>query len=102
MLTHGDLNTANIMVPDGHVSGIIDWEHAGYYPDWWEYVNADRYIEEPEWQYYVQREMVERLGFGKHQDAATLVEKFHDHYHGPPRGWKPHVQFEKFCDCKPY
>jgi aminoglycoside phosphotransferase (APT) family kinase protein len=45
-LTHGDLNLANILVlrsPDGSqisVSGIVDWEQAGWYPDYWEYCKA--------------------------------------------------------------
>lgn len=38
--THGDIRPANIMVEqrDGQwaVSGIIDWETAGIYPDYWE------------------------------------------------------------------
>lgn len=34
ILTHGDLNMGNIMVHDGKILVIIDWEHAGYYP-WW-------------------------------------------------------------------
>ena len=37
VFTHGDLNRHNIMVgPDGHVCGIIDWESAGWLPDYWE------------------------------------------------------------------
>ncbi|KAL4886822.1 kinase-like domain-containing protein [Aspergillus karnatakaensis] len=36
--THGDLTNVNIMVEDGSVTGIIDWETAGYLPVWWEYV----------------------------------------------------------------
>ncbi|KAJ4267578.1 hypothetical protein NW762_003687 [Fusarium torreyae] len=35
--THGDLTTVNIMVEDGNLTGIIDWEDSGYYPVWWEY-----------------------------------------------------------------
>jgi aminoglycoside phosphotransferase (APT) family kinase protein len=27
VLSHADLNTSNIMADNGHVSGIIDWEH---------------------------------------------------------------------------
>ncbi|KAF2649608.1 hypothetical protein K491DRAFT_708023 [Lophiostoma macrostomum CBS 122681] len=34
VLTHGDLNANNIMVHDGKIVAIIDWEHAGYCP-WW-------------------------------------------------------------------
>ncbi|KAK3941223.1 kinase-like domain-containing protein [Diplogelasinospora grovesii] len=45
-LTHGDLHLANILVlrsPDGSqisVSGMVDWEQAGWYPDYWEYCKA--------------------------------------------------------------
>ncbi|KAH7410475.1 kinase-like domain-containing protein [Phaeosphaeria sp. MPI-PUGE-AT-0046c] len=34
VLTHGDLNLTNIIVHDGKIVAIIDWEFAGYYP-WW-------------------------------------------------------------------
>ncbi|TEY64648.1 hypothetical protein BOTCAL_0145g00080 [Botryotinia calthae] len=37
VLSHGDIKSCNIMVKDGHVTGIIDWEHGGYRPDWWEW-----------------------------------------------------------------
>ncbi|CAD6439115.1 b2e84f87-c318-45be-b76d-08a5b75011a9-CDS [Sclerotinia trifoliorum] len=40
VLTHGDLNPSNIMVKDGHVSGLIDWERGGYLPEWWEAVTT--------------------------------------------------------------
>ena len=39
VLTHGDLNFSNIIVKDGKIEAIIDWEHAGYMP-WW----AERWI----------------------------------------------------------
>lgn len=35
--THGDLSTGNIMVKDGVLVGIIDWEASGYFPVWWEF-----------------------------------------------------------------
>lgn len=35
--THCDLATANIIVKDGNLAAIIDWEGAGYFPLWWEY-----------------------------------------------------------------
>jgi hypothetical protein len=34
VLTHGDLNSGNIIVNKGKIQAIIDWELAGYYP-WW-------------------------------------------------------------------
>ncbi|KAF7556368.1 hypothetical protein G7046_g6314 [Stylonectria norvegica] len=54
VMTHGDLHPRNIMVSWGDVqesgesvtnraltiTSIIDWELAGWYPDYWEYVKA--------------------------------------------------------------
>lgn len=28
----------NILVEGGRITGIIDWEYAGWYPEYWEYV----------------------------------------------------------------
>ncbi|WPB04332.1 uncharacterized protein RHO25_008978 [Cercospora beticola] len=44
VFTHGDLNPANILVHQGRISGIIDWEFAGWYPHYWEYTSA-RYLD---------------------------------------------------------
>lgn len=40
--THNDLKPSNIVIRDGHISGIIDWGLAGWYPDYWEYNSATR------------------------------------------------------------
>ncbi|KAK0112734.1 hypothetical protein ONS95_015074 [Cadophora gregata] len=32
VLTHTDLSPANVMIKDGEIEAIIDWEWAGYYP----------------------------------------------------------------------
>ncbi|KAK4034894.1 kinase-like domain-containing protein [Parachaetomium inaequale] len=40
VMTHGDLVPRNILVKDGHVVGIVDWEMAGFYPPYWEYVKG--------------------------------------------------------------
>jgi hypothetical protein len=43
VLTHGDLRPANIIVTaasPARVVAIIDWEQAGWYPDYWEYCKA--------------------------------------------------------------
>ena len=38
--THSGLASVNIMVENGNLTGIIDWEASGYYPVWWEYTCA--------------------------------------------------------------
>ncbi|KAI0843961.1 kinase-like domain-containing protein [Daldinia vernicosa] len=49
VFTHADLNPRNILVDqtvqsDGsigwNVTGIVDWETAGYYPEYWDYTKA--------------------------------------------------------------
>jgi hypothetical protein len=49
VFTHADLNPRNILISrivqaDGshgwRVTGIVDWETAGYYPEYWEYTKA--------------------------------------------------------------
>ncbi|KAI2631835.1 kinase-like protein [Hypoxylon sp. NC1633] len=38
--SHSDVHEGNIIVKQGMFVGLIDWELAGYYPRWWEYVNS--------------------------------------------------------------
>ena len=40
VFTHADLAPYNIMVDEGHVVGIVDWQDAGWYPEYWEYVTT--------------------------------------------------------------
>ncbi|GLB42219.1 putative phosphotransferase enzyme family protein [Lyophyllum shimeji] len=45
VLSHGDLNPKNIILLDGKdesisVSGIIDWEMGGWYPEYWDALKA--------------------------------------------------------------
>ncbi|KAF2257649.1 hypothetical protein CC78DRAFT_588218 [Lojkania enalia] len=45
VVTHGDLCPPNILVESEDVltiTGIIDWENGGAYPEYWEYINAFR------------------------------------------------------------
>jgi hypothetical protein len=53
-LTHGDLCFRNIMVHEDKISGIFDWELAGWYPDYWEYTNAwYSFWDRPHWRPYI-------------------------------------------------
>ncbi|CAG9946373.1 unnamed protein product [Clonostachys rosea f. rosea IK726] len=38
--THGDLNMRNILVSNGRLSGIVDWENSGWFPEYWDYTKA--------------------------------------------------------------
>jgi len=40
VFTHGDLCPDNILIRDGQVVGIVGWEAAGWYPEYWEYTTA--------------------------------------------------------------
>jgi len=57
LLTHGDLHPRNIMVQGTSVTGIIDWEHGGWYPEYWEYLKGlnsfDPSEECPDWWEYL-------------------------------------------------
>lgn len=39
VLTHLDLHPGNIIVGDDGRVWLIDWEHAGFYPQWFEYAS---------------------------------------------------------------
>lgn len=48
--THADLCLRNIVVNDGKVAAIIDWEFGGWYPEYWEYTKAHfGRIDMPDW-----------------------------------------------------
>lgn len=47
VLTHSDLSPRNIIVKEDKIAGIIDWEMAGFYPEYWEYIKA---MYHPDWE----------------------------------------------------
>ena len=50
VFTHGDLQTHNLLVHQGRLSGFLDWESAGWYPDYWDFATAmKRSSREPWW-----------------------------------------------------
>ncbi|KAK3290932.1 kinase-like domain-containing protein [Chaetomium fimeti] len=41
VFTHGDVNMRNVLVDDdGKLSGVVDWENAGWFPEYWDYTKA--------------------------------------------------------------
>jgi len=50
VFTHGDLNMRNVIVHDGRLSGIVDWENSGWYPEYWDYTKA-YYVTKLKWRW---------------------------------------------------
>ncbi|KAJ4316476.1 hypothetical protein N0V84_007832 [Fusarium piperis] len=50
VFTHGDIAARNILVRDGHIVALLDWEFAGWYPEYWEYVFAIRGMDKLDWE----------------------------------------------------
>ena len=46
VFTHADLADRNILVQDGRIIGILDWEWAGFYPEHWEFVT---FVKNSDW-----------------------------------------------------
>lgn len=65
VLTHCDINLGNVMVRDGQVVGILDWEYAAYLPVWYEYIGASWAFTEMDREWKIP--LRERLGV--HDDA---------------------------------
>ncbi|KAK8086058.1 hypothetical protein PG994_001032 [Apiospora phragmitis] len=42
VFSHADLSVENILVDavSGSITGIVDWEMVGFWPEWWEYRKA--------------------------------------------------------------
>ena len=56
VFTHGDVAPRNIMVDsDFQITAILDWELAGWYPDYWEYANIMKPSMDDDWQQWMDR-----------------------------------------------
>lgn len=61
VFTHCDMAPQNVMVDgNGQITGIIDWERAGWYPDYWEYANIMKPRREEDWQQWMDRTAPQR------------------------------------------
>lgn len=64
VLTHSDLSPRNILIQRNQIVAIVDWEMAGFYPAYWEYVKA---LYHPDWQ-------SERIADGA---VEEILESYH-------------------------
>ncbi|OAX85220.1 hypothetical protein ACJ72_00413 [Emergomyces africanus] len=51
VFTHGDLKHHNILVQNGQITGFLDWESAGWCPEYWDFTTALRFIPKDYWWY---------------------------------------------------
>ncbi|KAH8675139.1 kinase-like domain-containing protein [Ilyonectria robusta] len=54
VLSHCDLTPRNILVEDGKIKGLVDWEDSGWYPEYWEYVKFFQRPADKEWKEYAE------------------------------------------------
>lgn len=78
VMTHGDLCPLNLLVHSEdtlHISGIVDWETGGAYPEYWEYINAFKsFRDQNDWCLYLPEAAI-----GRHlEDYAmySLIGRF--------------------------
>ncbi|KAF4504035.1 hypothetical protein G6O67_008655 [Ophiocordyceps sinensis] len=77
VLSHCDLTPRNILVKDGRVMGIVDWEDSGWYPEYWEYVKFFQRTADKDWKQYAEDifpelyhdELVDFIAISKWQDS---------------------------------
>lgn len=70
VFTHGDLVASNILVHDGRIVALIDWEHAGFYP---EYVDLLKPLRGPDWRVGYYSALLDI--FPRRYDAEYLVDQ---------------------------
>ncbi|KFY46198.1 hypothetical protein V495_02610 [Pseudogymnoascus sp. VKM F-4514 (FW-929)] len=53
VFAHGDLSQHNIIIKDMKIAGLIDWEFAGWFPEFWEYVKFfEVQVKHKDWREY--------------------------------------------------
>jgi aminoglycoside phosphotransferase len=56
VFTHADIAPGNIMIDDyNKITGILDWEWAGWYPDYWEYAQILRPVFWGDWSIWMEK-----------------------------------------------
>lgn len=73
VFTHGDIAARNIIIRDGRVVALLDWEFAGFYPEYWEYVLTLRGLDNIDWSTIGQH--VPRL-FSQRYDLEYILLSF--------------------------
>jgi aminoglycoside phosphotransferase len=76
VFTHGDLSSFNILADGDKLTGIVDWETAGWLPSYWEYTSAcDANPQNQFWMHEVDKFLLP-------QPDALEMEKIRKRYFG--------------------
>lgn len=73
VFTHGDLMHHNILVHNGHLSAILDWEAAGWLPEYWEFTSGARLMRPGSWWYDCMKESLKLGGYPKEFECANAL-----------------------------
>jgi thiamine kinase-like enzyme len=60
VFSHGDFAFHNVIVRDGHVQAIIDWEFSGWFPEHWDYCKTLSFMSVTDEDYLCCKEIFER------------------------------------------
>ncbi|KAF2797756.1 hypothetical protein K505DRAFT_234787 [Melanomma pulvis-pyrius CBS 109.77] len=108
VLTHADLNLTNIMVNNGKIEAIIDWERAGFYPWWAEWWFSRALNDVDGWELFrpIWNELFPDIS--EETFGSTFMQPVAD----VQRAWESckiehseelHTWFRRgFCECQPY
>lgn len=68
VFTHADIAPRNVMVDaENRVTGLLGWEWAGWYPDYWEYAQIMRPAFKGNWSWWMERTAPRRWDLGGDQ-----------------------------------
>ncbi|KAM5474590.1 hypothetical protein MauCBS54593_002166 [Microsporum audouinii] len=77
--THGDLGLYNILVSnDGIVTTIIDWEFAGWYPEYWEYLKMIQFSRDPVFRCFARGCWKDKVGNQVFFDEEFVIDQMLD------------------------
>ena len=66
VFSHCDLGFHNIIVHNGHIAAIIDWEDSGWYPEHWDYCKAVSFLCDSDELYSASQEIFEERYQAEH------------------------------------
>ena len=76
---HGDLGLHNILVSeDGMITAIIDWEFAGWYPEYWEYIKMIQFSRDPVFRYFARGCWKDEAGNQVFFDEEFVIDQMLD------------------------